>query len=312
MLTDRNCEPLPYRGFMDLSIFQMILSGGIALLVGLLTGIFGVGGGFLMTPALIILVSIPGPIAVGTGLVNFFANSSLGIVKRFGSGTIAPKIAMIVGGGSMVGVMLGSWLLESLNKIPDVVIKGREQSILEIVLMTVFLLLLTGIAIFMYWDVRYASRLRTEDEIHVGLLARIKLPPYGDFQTLDQPRLSISALFILGVLGGVLTGLLGIGGGVIMLPALIYLVGLHTHKAAGTSLLLVWIASLAGAVGNLFIGNVDWILLAILLAGGMLGTWVGTHLAMLINSHNTRKYFILVLILAILLVAGRLLAMLLQ
>ncbi len=297
---------------MDLSILQMLVAGAIALFVGLLTGIFGVGGGFLMTPALIILVSIPGPIAVGTGLVNFFANSSLGIVKRFGSGTIAPKIALLVGGGSMIGVMIGSWILESLNNIPDVTIRGHEQSLLEIVLMLVFLLLLSGIAIFMYWDVRYAARLRNDDEPQVGLLARIKLPPYGTFATLDDPRMSISALFLFGILGGILTGLLGIGGGVIMLPALIYLVGLHTHKAAGTSLLLVWIASLAGAVNNLFIGNVHWILLAILLAGGMLGTWIGTHISMYINSHNTRKYFIFVLLLAILLVAGRLVAMLVE
>ncbi len=294
---------------MDLSFVQIIVSGVIALLVGLLTGIFGVGGGFLMTPALIILVAIPGPMAVGTGLVNFFANSTLGIIKRRGSGTVAPKIALLVGIGSMVGVMLGSWILESLNKLPPITLMGREQSLLELVLMIVFLLLLTGIAIFMYWDVRYAARLRSDDEIQVGLLARVKLPPYGSFQMLDEPRMSIPALFLFGVFGGILTGLLGIGGGVIMLPALIYLVGLHTHKAAGTSLLLVWIASFAGAVNNLFIGNVHWILLAILLAGGMLGTWIGTHLSLYISSHNTRKYFILVLLLAIILVAGRIIAM---
>ncbi|MFU8781122.1 MAG: sulfite exporter TauE/SafE family protein [Kiritimatiellia bacterium] len=297
---------------MDLSIVQMLAAGLIALFVGLLTGIFGVGGGFLMTPALIILVAIPGPVAVGTGLVNFFANSTLGIIKRYGSGTIAPKIAFLVGLGSMVGVMIGSWMLEFLNKLPDVMIQGRSQSLLEIVLMCVFFLLLSGIAVFMIWDVRYAARLRSEDEYQVGLLARIKLPPYGHFPVLDEPRMSIAALFLFGVLGGILTGLLGIGGGVIMLPALIYLVGLHTHKAAGTSLLLVWIASLAGAVNNLLIGNVDWILLAILLAGGMLGTWVGTHIAMVISGKNTRQYFIYVLVLAILLVAGRLFVMLLR
>ena len=297
---------------MDLSIVQMIISGGIALFVGLLTGIFGVGGGFLMTPALIILVAIPGPVAVGTGLVNFFANSSLGIIKRRGSNTIAPKIAMIVGGGSILGVMLGSWILESLDDLPPVTLMGREQPTLELVLMLVFLILLTGIAIFMYWDVKYAARLRNDDEPQIGLLARIKLPPYGQFVMLDDPHMSISALFLFGIAGGILTGLLGIGGGVIMLPALIYLVGLHTQKAAGTSLLLVWIASFAGAVSNLFIGNVHWILLAILLAGGMLGTWLGTHIALHINSHKTRKYFILVLVMAILLVAGRIIAMLLK
>lgn len=295
---------------MDLSIIQMIASGLIALFVGLLTGIFGVGGGFLMTPALIILVAIPGPAAVGTGLVNFFANSTLGIIKRRGSGTISPIIAVLVGSGSMLGVVGGSWLLETLNRLPDITIAGKAQPLLELVLMVVFLLLLSGIAIFMTWDLRQTHRCSGDPEHQTGCLACVCLPPYGHFKVLDVPRMSIPALLLLGVFAGVLTGLLGIGGGVIMLPALIYLVGMRTNKATGTSLMLVWIGSLTGSIGNLLIGNIDWLLLAILLAGGMLGTWVGTHVALLISGNRTRQYFIYVLLLAILLVGGRIVAML--
>jgi uncharacterized protein len=297
---------------MDLSIVQMVASGLIALFVGLLTGIFGVGGGFLMTPALMILVGIPGPAAVGTGLVNFFANSTLGIIKRHGTGTVATRIATLIGVGSTVGVMIGSWLLETLHRLPSIMLFGREQSPLEIVLMLVFLFLLSGIALFMLWDTRYKARHPVEDEFQVGLLARVKLPPYGHFKTLDEPRMSLPVLFLLGLFAGILTGLLGIGGGVIMLPALIYLVGLHTQKAAGTSLLLVWIASLAGTVNNLLVGNVHWLLLVILLAGGMLGTWIGTHVAMYMTGKHTRLYFIYVLLLAIFLVIGRITVMLLM
>lgn len=120
--------------------------------------------------------------------------------------------------------------------------------------------------------------------------------------------MSIPVVVLLGVSSGTLTGLLGIGGGVIMLPALIYQVGLHTHKAAGTSLLLVWISSLAGAVNSLRIGNVEWTLLAILLTGGISGTWIGTHLSLLISGNHTRRYFVYVLLLAIVLVGGRIVA----
>ena len=296
---------------MDLSLVQMIASALIALFVGLLTGIFGVGGGFLMTPALIILVGISGPIAIGTSLVNFLANSTLGIFKRFGSGTISPIIAIIVGIGSMIGVAGGSWLLETLNKLPPITIAGREQSLLEMVLMCVFLVLLSGIAIFMSWDLRQARTATGDPEHQTGLLGRLRIPPYGHFKVLDVPRVSVPGMILLGIFAGVLTGLLGIGGGVIMLPALIYLVGMRTQKAAGTSLLLVWIASLTGAISNLFIGNVHWILLAILVVCGMLGTWLGTHVALKISGTHTKQYFIYVLLLAILLVGGRIVAMLL-
>jgi uncharacterized membrane protein YfcA len=295
---------------MELSIFQMIASGVLALFVGLLTGVFGVGGGFLMTPALIILIGIPGPIAVGTGLVNFFANSTLGVIKRRGSGTVAPSIAILVGGGSMLGVVGGSWILEHLNRLPHIEIGGQQQSPLELVLMIVFFLLLSGIAVFMTWDLRQSKKSDAEDTEHqVGLLSHIPIPPYRHFDVLDVPRMSIPALLMLGILAGVLTGLLGIGGGVIMLPALIYLVGMRTQKATGTSLLLVWIASFTGAIQNLFIGNVHGILLLILMAGGMSGTWLGTHLAFLISGNRTKQYFIYVLLLAVLLVVGRIIAM---
>ena len=296
---------------MDLSLGQIIASTLIALFVGLLTGIFGVGGGFLMTPALIILVGISSPIAIGTSLVNFWANSSLGIFKRFGTGTISFVIAIIVGIGSMIGVAGGSWLLETLNTLPPITIAGREQSLLEMVLMCVFLVLLSGIAVFMRWDLRQTKTATGDPEHQTGLLDRLRLPPYAHFKVLDVPRTSIPGLLLLGMFAGVLTGLLGIGGGVIMLPALIYLVGLRTQKAAGTSLLLVWIASLIGAISNLFIGNVHGLLLAILVAGGMLGTWAGTHLAFLISGSHTKQHFIYVLLLAILLVGGRIVAMLL-
>ncbi len=294
---------------MDLSLVQLVVSGVLALFVGILTGIFGVGGGFLMTPALIILVGVSGPIAIGTSLVNFLANSTLGIVKRMGSGTISLVIAALVGIGSMIGVAGGSWLLEALDKLPAVTIAGRAQSLLELVLMSVFLVLLASIALFMSWDLRQLRTASGDPEHQTGWLGRVRLPPYGHFQVLDVPRISIPGLLLLGIIAGVLTGLLGIGGGVVMLPALIYLVGLRTQKATGTSLLLVWIASLTGSISNLIVGNVHLGLLTALLTGGMLGTWLGTHIALWINGTRTRQSFIYVLLLAILLVAGRLVAM---
>ena len=100
------------------------------------------------------------------------------------------------------------------------------------------LAILSAIAGWLIYDTR---RNAAEPEHLVGLFARIKIPPYTDFASLDHPQLSIPVLsYFLGLLLGFVTGLLGIGGGVIMLPALVYLIGMRTHQATATSMALVW------------------------------------------------------------------------
>ncbi len=286
---------------MELTLFTLLGGAFIALIVGLLTGIFGVGGGFLMTPALMIVLHIPGAIAVGTGLGNFLANSSAGLYHRRGTGTIDFHIAAIIGGGSLAGVMLGSRLLEKLGALPDLNIRGRSQDPVQLVLMCAFFLLLSGIAVFMCLDLHRTGGKPPAKRI--GSLARVRIPPYGNFRTLEHPHMSMAALASLGVFTGFLTGLLGIGGGVVLLPALIYLVGLRAQKAAGTSLLLVWSASLLAFSTNLLAGNINWPLLSALLAGGMTGTALGTHIGLRLSGPELRIYFVPVLIAAIVLVS---------
>ena len=292
---------------MDASMLELAGGGLVAILIGMLTGIFGVGGGFLMTPALIILLHIPSTVAVGTGLGSFLANSSLGLAHRRRSSTLDVHLALVIGAGSLVGVMLGSWLLEYLNAVPNIVVNGREQQTVQFALMAAFFLLLGWIAVFMYADYH-----RTGGEPparRVGSLSRVRIPPYGNFKTLEHPVMSLPALLVLGLTTGFLTGLLGIGGGVVLLPALIYLVGLRAQKAAGTSLLLVWIASLLAFVNNLVVGNVNGPLLAVLLAGGALGTRAGSRIGLRLSGPRLRLYFVFVLLAALLLVGVKLFAL---
>lgn len=293
---------------MNTSTF--VLMGGLLLAigVGILTGIFGVGGGFLLTPALMIILGIPGPIAIGTGLAMMFVNSSFGMLKRRGTGTLALNIAFSISAGSLIGVMIGSRLLEYLKDFPPLIINGRELVAVQLILLCAFWAVMVWVAGFMYHD--YHSSGGQAPKERIGLLAHVKIPPYGHFSSLDQPRMSFAALILLGVLTGFLTGLMGIGGGVVLLPALIYLVGLRTAKAAGTSLMLVWISSFLAVITNIINHNIDWALWIVLVAGGLVGTFLGTKIGLRVVGPKLRLYFVYVVLVAILLVSYKIVGML--
>jgi hypothetical protein len=270
---------------------------GIAFAVGLLTGIFGVGGGFLMTPALMVILGVPGPIAVGTDLAAIWVNSSYALFQRRNTATVDLKLAVPVAIGSLAGVWLGVSLLVYLKHLPPFFINGRDIVAVQYVLLSAFTVLLFVIAVFMGIDYRRTGGVAPAKR--VGLFAKIKLPPYGRFASLEEPTMSMAALGLLGGVVGFATGLMGIGGGVIYLPALVYLVGQRTSKAAGTSLLLVWISSLIAVVLNLRADNIHGLLFAALIAGGLLGAFLGTRIGLKMTGPKIRQYFIYVLVAAI-------------
>ena len=278
----------------------------IGLVVGLLTGIFGVGGGFLMTPALMVILGDLGPIAVGTNLVVIFANSSLGMFHRKGTCTIDIKLGLTIAVGSVLGVLTGSYFLELLENAPKLVIFGKEQETVQYSLIFLFLVLLVWIAGYTLFDYKYNSGKAVDS--HKGLLAAIRVPPYFHFPSLNQPEFSIPMLLVLGFGIGTLTGLMGIGG-VLLLPALIYLVGQQTNRAVGTSLLLVWISSLVGVVRKAGVGHIHLLLLLFLLVGGLTGTFIGTKIGLSLPGLKIRLYFIYVVIAAMLMVGYKLYVM---
>ncbi len=286
---------------MDLSLYQ--LTGGLIIGagIGVLTGIFGVGGGFLLTPALMILLGVSGAEAVGTGLAAILVNSTLGLFRRKGSGTVDVKLALTMASGSIIGVFIGFFMLEALKDVPEITVLGKPQQPVQYVLLWLFLMLLSGIAALLYWDCqRNAGQ---SPNIRVGLLAKLKIPPYMHFSSLEQTGLSVPGLAGIGLFIGILTGLLGIGGGVTVLPALVYLAGQRTVKAAGTSLLLVWISSLAAVILKSGAGDISLLLMLVLLAGGIAGTAFGTKIGLKLAGPRIRLYFVYVVLAAILMVA---------
>jgi len=274
------------------------IAGGVIIgaLIGILTGIFGVGGGFMLTPLLMVCLGVPAKIAVGTGLAAILVNSGYGLYHRKNSGTIDIKLSFVISVGSLVGVVAGSKLLTQLSHAQRIVVFGREQDTIEYVLLAAFLVLLLWIAGYLFYD--YTRHNGKAPSLRVGLFSKWHIPPMTDFQSLERSSLSVPVLIVFGVIVGILTGMMGVGGGVVLLPALVYLVGQRTVKAAGTSLLLVFISSLAAVIKKSAAGDISLMLLVMLLAGGLAGTWAGTKIGLKFDGPRIRLYFIYVVILA--------------
>ena len=282
---------------MDFSAVIMFGAVVIGFFVGVSTGIFGVGGGFLLTPALMIILGVQAPVAVGTGLATILPNCGYGMLKRRGSGTVDVKLALMISIGSVLGVLLGSQIMEHLKELPKLLVLGKEQDVLQYSMLWMFLILLAWIAGHLYFD--YKRNGGKSPDRRIGLLTKIKLAPYMHFSSLEESRLSVLSLLSLGFLIGILTGLMGVGGGVVMLPALIYLVGQRTSKATGTSLLLVFISSLVAVLKKGFSGQINFYLFLALLTGGILGTFIGTIIGLKLKGSKIRLYFVYIVVLAI-------------
>ena len=286
---------------------MLIALGALAIgaAVGVLTGLFGVGGGFLITPLLNALLGVPMPIAVGTGTMQILGVSTAGLYRRRHEGQTDYKLAVVVFGGNYVGVRLGAALLEWLSGLGMLAVNGRSVAAVDLVLLAIFGVVLAGIALWVWYD---ATRGPEEEECE-GLFARIHCPPYTEFPTLRSPRLSIVVMSYFGLVLGFMTGLLGIGGGVILMPALIYLVGMGIHQAAATSTALVALSSFAAVIVHAAAGNTDLALAVPLLIGGSLGLQFGVSLCHRCNAQQLKRSFVLVVIVAWLIVVSKLISL---
>lgn len=239
--------------------------------VGLLSGFFGIGGAFLMTP-LLTMIGIPPAVAVATGVNQVAASSVSGAFAHWRRGNVDPVMALVLtaGGfvGSLAGVAVFAWL------------KRMGQLDLAIGLSYVVLLGSLG-GLMLVESLRALLRRRagraTRGRLHQHHLLH-GLPLKMRFR---RSRLYISALlpFALGVLTGVMTAVMGVGGGFVLIPAMIYLIGMPTGVTVGTSLMQI---SLVASVTTMLqaIGShaVDVVLALFLVIGGIIGAQIGTRL----------------------------------
>jgi len=282
----------------------------IGLGVGYLAGMLGVGGGFIANPLLNGVLGIPMAIVSGSSLCQISGTSLSGLLRHRRHGHFDARVAVIVLGGVFCGEEAGVAIIGWLKGLGQVELAGGWFDVSELVLRAAFLLMLVFIGGFVFFESRRAGRLAADGrpEAPRAWLARVKLPPC--VTPVGGQPVSVMLLALVGLPIGLAQGLLGIGGGVLLLPMLVYVVGVSTHAAVGTDLMVVFIGSLWGTFRHAADGNVSLSLAAALLVTSTFGSQLGALTTTRLPAHRLRRYFSLVVAAAALLVAWKLAGML--
>ena len=278
---------------VSINVFLVLgLGGG----VGFLSGLFGVGGGFLMTP-LLIFFGIPPAVAVGTEANQIVASSVSGVLAHWRRGNVDFKMGFVLLAGGLVGSSLGVLLfafLRSLGQI-DLVIK----------LSYVFFLGIIGSLMFIE-SLRALQRRKTAGGDRRKLHKHTWMHGLPMKMRFRKSKLYISAIvpFAVGALVGVLAAIMGVGGGFIMVPAMIYLLGMPTAVVVGTSLFqIIFVTANVTFLQAYANQTVDVVLALLLLTGAVIGAQIGAKFGARLRGEQLR----IILAIMVLLVCGKLL-----
>jgi uncharacterized membrane protein YfcA len=248
----------------------------IGFISGVFTGFFGVGGGFFLTPALNIL-GLQIVYAIGTSFFSLVGKAIWGALQHFKQGNVILKMGTLIGLFSIGGVELGKRFVLYLESLNLAGISIRIAYIVILVLISLFMLRECATQ-----RKRTAQKL-TGGEIEemgknnlvIRRISRLGLPPKIVLPYSEHEFISIWVLVVAGLLIGISSGILGVGGGFISLPFLIYILGIPAIMAVGTSLIIVIFTSSYGALTYAITGHVDWTTAFIILIGSFLGIQLG-------------------------------------
>jgi uncharacterized membrane protein YfcA len=275
---------------------QLVWLPGLALLgvvVGFVAGMFGVGGGFLLTPLLAVMFDIPMPIAVGTGLCQMIGTATVAFLRhrKLGQGEVRFDLLMIA--GAMVGVGAGTATVTSLQSMGSVAVGSGSMPTVTVVLYAAYVVLLAACS-WMFWR-QAGQRIDGLDEVRTGPLARLKLGPRVALPRIPLQGVSAIAVAYIGMALGFLSGLLGIGGGVALMPVLIYGFGFPIKQAAGTGILVLLITVAVGTVQHALAGNVHLIMAGVLLVGSSISAQFGALITRKLPARTLRRTFALLI-----------------
>ena len=265
----------------------------LGVVVGYLAGMFGVGGGFLLTPLLTVVLRVPLPIAIGTGLCQVVGTATTAYLRhrRIGQGEV--RFDLLALAGSVLGVDAGARLLAALSRAGAVRVNGHDVPWVTLTVESLYVVLLVAIAA-MFW--RQGGELR-----EVGEDAPLARLHWGPAVALPAVRKRVSALLVayIGFALGVLSGLLGIGGGVALMPVLIYGFGFPIQQAAGTGIVLLAATASVGTFAHAMRGHVHLGLALVLLAGATVSAQFGALATQRLEPRRLRRIFAIVVLLTV-------------
>lgn len=262
---------------------------GIGGGVGVLSGMFGVGGGFLITP-LLFFIGIPPAVAVATGVNQVVASSISGVLAHLKRKTVDLRMGMVLLIGGLLGSALGIWIFRLL--------KAYGQADLAVQLSYVgFLGVIGGLmlqeSLRAWWRSTRAGPARRKLHTHTWVHAlpmKIKFRASGLYISVIPPLL-------IGAVVGVLAAVMGVGGGFLMIPAMIYLLGMPTKVVVGTSLFqIIFVAGFTTVMHAVTSQSVDVVLAFFLIVGGVIGAQVGAIIGLALKAEQLRILLALIVV----------------
>ncbi|MBU8543313.1 MULTISPECIES: sulfite exporter TauE/SafE family protein [Roseomonadaceae] len=267
-----------YLPIAEMSVDALLLLG-IGFGVGWLSGLFGVGGGFLLTP-LLILIGIPAPVAVGSGANQTLGASVSGLIAQWRRGNVDMRMGfvLIIGGffGSLAGVQLFAWL--------------RRAGQVDLAVAIFYVVVLGSVGALMVRE-SLTAILRRKRARPARLHEHLWMHGLPFKMRFRKSRLYISVIPPLGIgfAIGVLSAIMGVGGGFMLVPAMIYLLGMPTAVVIGTSLFqVVFVTANVTFLQAIQVGSVDIVLTLLLLAGGVAGAQFGAAMGTKLRGEEMR------------------------
>lgn len=273
---------------MPVNVLTILVMG---LTVGFLSGMFGIGGGFLMTPLLIFL-GIPPAVAVGTQSTQVVASSVTAALAHFSRRSIDFKMGWVLIAGGLAGSLTGIAIFKALAKI------GQIDLAISIIYV-VFLSAIGGLMMFeSVQAIRAARRGGGATQSRAGHHSWIHGLPFKMRFRRSKLYISVIPPIMVGFFVGALSAIMGVGGGFIMIPAMIYLLRMPTNIVVGTSLFqIVFVTALTGVLHSVENQSVDVVLGLLLVTGGVIGAQLGVRAGERLHGEQLRALLAALLLL---------------
>ncbi len=269
-----------YLPIAEVSVNAFVLLG-LGGLVGVLSGMFGVGGGFLMTP-LLFFIGIPPAVAVATEANQIVASSFSGVLAHLKRKTVDLRMGSVLLVGGLVGAALGVWIFNYLKQLGQV----------DLLVKLCYVVFLGIIGSLMFVESLNAIR-RSKNAAAVSTKRRERtwvhaLPFKMRFRT-SGLYISVIPPIMVGLFVGILAAIMGVGGGFVMVPAMIYILGMPTKVVVGTSLFqIIFVTGFTTLLHATTNYTVDMALAVLLLVGGVIGAQVGARIGVHLKAEQLR------------------------
>jgi uncharacterized protein len=237
-------------------LWMAVVAVSLGGMIGIVQGTLGAGGAILTLPVLVYVLGAPVPVATGTSIAVTCLNASVGALQAWRVRRALPRVSVVLGVGGILGTFAGAWLN---HRTPEVVVLG------------LFGLIMLASA---------TSMVRGGTGSESAKPAPLIFTPVFIFKVVT-----------VGLCVGTLTGLFGVGGGFLLVPALVTVLGVPMRMAAGTSMMAITLNSIWGLAAHTGLGGIDWLLVALLGGSGIVGVVAGGHLSGRVPERHLRRAF---------------------